>query len=391
MLPPIQRLVALAEGIAVIFLLCLAVAFLDQDYFSALFPERAFSLAFSILSLACLLISCQFVAGIAYVSLTARRRTQSEAAQEKISALLLNWLEGKAGTEKLYWPAIRTHKDFEKVLVEMLGLVRGSQRARLAELAVKLGFASRWRRLCVSPRWSSRKESLAKLALVANTRRRLSESWYLRDASHRVRAEAVRGLLRAGDPKDLNRAFRAAINLPLLGRLLVVEELRPFAGFLSWQVIPQLLETGSNREILAVLSMLSAWNVALPIASIEYSLASDSVPIRAAAIQIVPLLLPPERALGVVEAALQHEELTITQAALRAADRLRDSRLMPALLHCARAKNVSVARQACAVLATLGEGGTELLRYEVQTAARGEAARAVEGLQRAYTGSVGRS
>jgi hypothetical protein len=385
MLPRIQRFAALAEGVGMIVLLYFAVKKLDQDYFGPAFPQSILSLVFAFLSLVLALICFQFVVCLAASVARAFWKRRSEAAQVRIAALLVAWTDGSVQLDELLWPAMFYRSDFEKVLLSTLGLLAGSKREKLADLALQLRFVARWRRLCISPRWSNRKESLAKLALAATARRRATPRGFLWDASPRVRVEAVRGLLRVGDPKDLSLAFETAVRLPLLSRILLAEELRPFAGRLASGPIPSVLAAGSNREILAVLSFLEAWNSAVRIPAFDRCLESEDLAIRAAAMCVAPLLLPPESALAVVEAALRQDQPALLEAAVRAAGRLNDRALLPALTECARAAGPAIARQAYAVLANLGVEGTERLESEALTASSGTAARAVEGLQLAYT------
>lgn len=390
MLPLLQRIFALVESVGVIVLFFLGVMKLDRDYFARILIQRPLALAVAFLTMLFALIGCQFVLCVVVCFIKRARKRRSEAARSQIVPLLLAWLDGDAGMmEKLARFAAARPGDFQTVLVGALGMVTGSRRERLAELAVKLDFVRRWKLACASLRWHQRKDSLARLALVAEAGFRVFLRGALWDTSPRVRTEAVRALLRLGDRDDLGLAFGAALRLPPLSRVFLAEELRPFAATLAATHLPEILRGGSPEEVLAALSVLECWGLALEVPGFEQCLASDSVAVRVAATRISPLVTPADRALRALQGALASQEPALLRAGVLAAGRLHDSSLLPAVARCASSGDEGIARQACTVLAAMGARGSAALESRAMTAAWHEAACAVEALETACTRPCG--
>jgi hypothetical protein len=315
------------------------------------------------------------------------RAARSRRVQPEIRERLAQHAAGCGQTAALRRVASDAPRDFENCLIEALCFITGAGRERLALAAHELGIAGRWRKQAHGRGLERRRKALFRLGLVC----RGSESALrkaLADGEPLIRLEAARTLVRSLSPGDLGEVFAVAMELPLLLRAIVIEDLRPHAPRLSKQAIPEALGCGDPARVRAALEVLEAWGRALGVEHVRGALGHARPEIRAAALRLLPLAPPASEVEEEILRGFDDPEPRVAAAAAFAAGRLR---LLPALARLARALESGDERLALAAAGALAEiqpAGWRVLERAVIQAGPPGAAAALECLERARIGTA---
>ena len=179
----------------------------------------------------------------------------------------------------------------------------------------------------------------------------------------------------------MGQVFRLAVSQSPLIRVLLAEDLRRHAAELCQNAIPVVLGADNQRQALAALQILSAWERALPLADIHKLFESGNREIRIEALRVAPLVpLTPENRSGIIRLLREGDPEESTVAAITAG-RLRLQEALPALARCTRLGTAELARISAAALAEMPPKGWQTLQ-EIANGSNSSALIAAAALER---------
>jgi HEAT repeat protein len=340
------------------------------------------------LAVAIAMVQCGFIATILGFSFSLKiirqiRAARAEQVAPRIREILALQAGGTDCADELRRLCIKNSREVEQGLVEFLRMVRGGGRELLSDLAADLHLVKKWCGEYQSRNTGRRKNAVAKLALVSRrlTREILNNALFDRDET--VRLHTARAMISNLDPAELGQLFGLALTSPVLTRMVLAEDLRPYALDMVETAIPAVLTSGASAPLLlAALEILRAWGKFLPLPEV-YSLLHHSVPaVRAAALDILPLVPRASQLNEEIEEALNDPAEEVRASAAKAAGMMGISQAVPVLARCLREGYSQLAEAAAAALAQLGPEGTRVLESETISGPPLAASVALQALER---------
>ena len=296
-----------------------------------------------------------------------QRAVNTRTQTPQIRDALVDYLSGSNDQTRIRGFARTDRGELVDTLLEFHGAVGGSARDRLCDLALELSLVHDWCIEAGSKDRSVRRRAYARLSFVCAYEpcRRVAGDLLLQalqDADPEVRLPAARALVQSGSIDELGQVFRLAVSQSPLIRVLLAEDLRRHAAELCQNAIPVVLGADNQRQALAALQILSAWDRALPLADIHKLFESGNREIRIEALRVAPLVpLTPENRSGIIRLLREGDEDENTLAALTAG-RLRLQEALPSLARCLRTGTSELAGIAASALAEMPPKGWQTLQ-----------------------------
>jgi hypothetical protein len=301
------------------------------------------------------------------VSRRRQRGVGSKTFTPQIRDALVDYLAGSNDQTRIREFAKTRRAEFVDSLLEFHGTVGGSARDRLCDLALELTLVHDWCNDASSHDRLTRRVAYTRLSFVCAYEpcRRVAGdllSQALQDSDPEVRLPAARALVQSGTIAELGQVFRLAVSQSLLIRILLAEDLRRHATGLCERTIPEILASGNQREIVAALQILVAWERALPLPDLHQLLESNQREIRLEALRLAKLVpLTAENRSALLRFLREGDEEENTLAALTAG-RLRLQEALPALARCLRTGTSELAGIAASALAEMPPKGWQTLQ-----------------------------
>jgi HEAT repeat protein len=285
----------------------------------------------------------------------------------EIRDALVDYLSGSNDQSRIRAFAQRNRAEFIDTFLEFHGTVGGSARDRLCDLALELTLVHDWCREAGSKDKVVRRRAYTRLSFVCAYEpcRRLAGDvllMALNDADPEVRLPAARALVQSGTIDELAQVFRLAVSQSLLIRILLAEDLRRHASELCEKAIPELLNGKDEKQTVAALQVLIAWERALPLDNLHRQLDSPNRDVRLEALRLAKLVpLTPENRSCLLRLLREGDDEENTLAALTAG-RLRLQEALPALARCLRTGTSELAGIAATALAEMPPKGWQTLQ-----------------------------
>jgi HEAT repeat protein len=317
-----------------------------------------------------------------------KKSRATEAHFPAIRAALVDYLSGNEDRTQLREFIQESREDVAAAVISFEGTVGGSARERLCDLALELALVHEWCQHTRSRNVIERRTAYWRLAFVCAYEpcRRVAGDILLialNDADEEVRLAAGSAILYTGAIDDVERVFEHAIAQTQLNRIVLSEELRPFAVALCERAIPKVLKSGDTARIAGMLHMVAAWERAVPLPGIGQVLSAEDRKVRMLALEAAPLVQDaPEVRKGILDALVDPDPEIVVSAA-RAAGRLRLEAALPALARLLRTGDAELARAAASALGEIPPRGWVALRELTSSTSTATASAASEALTKA--------
>lgn len=377
-----DRIAVLSKTLAFGMAYVLAIVSFHRFYLTPRLASRELSLAMSVAFVQCATITA--LLAFSFSKKLARQYRDARAARVSpaIRELLGRHASGSDHLKDIRDIRVAYRREVEQCLVEFLRMVRGEGRERLAQLASDLGLVSEWRRQFRSKNLARRKKAVAQLALVPREFAGEVLQQALSDPDESVRLHTARHLISNLHPGELAQVFDLLVNGSLVTRMVLAEDLRPYALELAQEAIPAVLQGAEAQPTRAVLDVLRAWGKFLLLPQVYPLLRHPDASVRAAALRILPLVPRlPQLEMEVLH-ALNDPVEAVRAMAVRIAARFGLSNALPQLVRCLRDPDARTAAAAAYALAELGPDGCRILEREMVTGPQLAASAALEALQR---------
>jgi hypothetical protein len=375
------RIAVLSKTLAFGMAYLLAIVSVNRFYLNPRIASRELSLAMSIAFVQCATISA--LLAFSFCQKLARQIRESRAA--RVSPCIREFqalhAAGNNHLEDIRQIQVAYPREVEQCLVEFLRMVRGGGREVLAQLASDLRLIKQWQRQFRSRNLARRKKAVAHLALVPRKFAGDVLQQALSDPDESVRMHAARHMVSNLEPGELPQVFALVVNGSLVARMVLAEDLRPYALELSREAIPAVLAGGEPAAALAALQVLRAWGKFLPLPQVYPLLRHADAAVRVAALDIVPLVPRLAQLEAEILHALNDPAEQVRSAAARTAATLNVSGAMPQLTRCLHDQDARTAAAAAYALAQLGADGCRILEQEMLTGSLLAASAALEALQ----------
>ena len=363
----------------------LAIVCFHRFYLTPIVASRELSLAMSVAFVQCATITILLTFSLC--KKLARQIRESRAA--RVSPAIREFLGlhayGSDHLRDIREIRVAYPREVEQCLVEFLRMVRGAGRERLAQLASDLLLVRQWQRQFHSRSLARRKNAVAHLALVPRKFAGEVLQQALSDPDESVRLHTARHMVSNLEPGELRQVFGLVVNGSLVARMVLAEDLRPYALELAQEAVPAVLESGEPRSTRAALDVLRAWGKFLPLPQVYPLLRHPDAGVRVAALQILPLVPRlPQLEIEVLH-ALNDPVEAVRAMALRMAAKFGLSNALPQLVRCLHDQDAQTAATAAHALAQLGADGRRILEQEMVTGHQLAASAALEALQRLQT------
>ena len=380
-----DRIAVLSKTLAFGMAYVLAIVSLHRFYLAPRLVSRELSLAMSIAAVQCATIVTLLV--FSFCRKLARQLGESRVT--RVSPAIREFLGRHAsGTDHLTDirdVRVAYPREVEQCLVEFLRMVRGGGRERLAQLAVDLLFVRQWQRQFRSGNLARRKKAVANLALLPREFAGEVLQQAMSDPDEAVRLHTARHMVSNLQPGELPQVFNLVVNGSLVARMVLAEDLRPYALELAQEAIPAVLQGGEPRSTRAALDVLRAWGKFLPLPQVYPLLRHPDAGVRAAALLALPLVpRSPQLEMEVLH-ALNDPVEAVRAMAVRIAAKFGISTALPQLVRCLRGQDAQTAAAAAHALAQLGADGRHILEQEMVMGPQTAASAALEALQRLQT------
>ena len=205
------------------------------------------------------------------------------------------------------------------------------------------------------------------------------------DPDESVRLHTARHMVSNLQPGELPQVFNLVVNGSLVARMVLAEDLRPYALDLAQEAIPAVLQGGEPRSTRAALDVLRAWGKFLPLPQVYPLLRHPDAGVRVAALLVLPLVPRLPQLESEVLHALNDPVEAVRAMAVRIAAKLGISNALPQLVRCLHGQDAGTAAAAAHALANLGPDGCRILEQEMITGSALAASAALEALQRMQT------
>jgi hypothetical protein len=316
------------------------------------------------------------------------RESRLARVAPRIRELLALHAAGSDRSEELRRLSKAYPREVEQCVVEFLRLVRGRGREALSQIAVALHLIHKWQRQYRSRSAMRRKSAVAHLALAP---RKLVGDVLLEallDPDESVRLHTARSMITNLEPGELAQIFGLAVNGPLVARMILAEDLRPYALDLAKDAIPAVLTSGVTGLVVATLDMLRAWGKFLPLPELYPLLGHPEPRIRAAALDVLHLVPRLPQLETEILQALNDPAEEVRTAAARTAASIGISGALPLLARRLHDRDARTAAAAAQALAQLGADGCRILEQEMVTGSLLAASAALEALERVQISPV---
>jgi hypothetical protein len=283
-----DRILVLSKTLAFGMAYLLAIVSVNRYYLNPRVVSRELSLAMSIALVQCATISV--LLAFSFCKKLARQVGESRAARVSpaIHELLAMQAAGTNHLEDIRQIQVAYPREVEQCLVAFLRMVRGGGREVLAQLAFDLRLIQQWQRQFRSRNLATRKRAVAHLALVPRKFAGDVLQRALLDPDESVRLHTARHVVSNLEPGELPQVFALVVNGSLVARMVLAEDLRPYALELAQGAIPAVLAGGSPAAVHASLQVLRAWGKFLPLPQVYPLLRHADAAVRVAALEIVP-------------------------------------------------------------------------------------------------------
>jgi HEAT repeat protein len=380
-----DRIAVLSKTLAFGMAYLLAIVSVNRFYLNPRVVSRELSLAMSIAFVQCATIAV--LLAFSFCRKLARQVRESRAARVSpaIRELLALQAAGNDHSEDIRQIQVAYPRELEQCLVEFLRMVRGGGRELLAQLAFDLRLIKQWQRQFRSRNLSRRKTAVAQLALVPRKFAGDVLQQALLDPDESVRLHTARHMVSNLEPGELPLVFALVVNGSLVARMVLAEDLRPYALELAKEAIPAVLASGKPAAMGAALDVLRAWGKFLPLPQVYPLLRHADPGVRVAALRILPLVpRSPELEMEVLH-ALNDPVEAVRAMAVRIAAKFGISNALPQLVRCLHDQDARTAAAAAHALAQLGADGCRILEQEMVSGPQLAASAALEALQRLQT------
>ncbi len=380
-----DRIAVLSKTLAFGMAYLLAIVSVNRFYLTPRVVSRELSLAMSIAIVQCTTISV--LLAFSFCKKLARQVRDSRAA--RVSPAIREFLAleaaGNDHREDIRQIQVAYPREVEECLVEFLRMVRGGGREALAQLAIDLRLIKQWQRQFRSRNLARRKKAVAHLALVPRKFAGDVLQQALSDPDESVRLHTARHMVSNLEPGELPQVFALVVNGSLVARMVLAEDLRPYALELGREVIPAVLASGIPEAVRAALDVLRAWGKFLPLPQVYPLLRHADPGVRLAALRILPLVPRfPQLEMEVLHALNDRVE-AVRAMAVRIAAKFGISDALPQLVRCLHDQDARTAAAAAHALAQLGADGYRILEQEMVSGSQLAASAALEALQRLQT------
>jgi hypothetical protein len=380
-----DRIAVLSKTMAFGMAYVLAIVSLHRFYLMPRVTSRELSLAMSVACVQCATIMTLLV--FSFCKKLARQFRESRAA--RVSPAIREFL-GRHASGADHLKDIRDVRvayphEVEQCLVEFLRMVRGEGRARLAQLAVDLLFVELWQRQFRSRNLARQKKAVANLALLPREFARKVLQQAMTDPDEAVRLHTARHMVSNLQLGELPQVFNLVVNGSLVARMVLAEDLRPYALELAYEAIPAVLQVAEPRSTCAALDVLRAWGKFLPLPQVYPLLRHPDAGVRVGALLVLPLVPRLPQLETEVLHALNDPVEAVRATAVRIAAKFGISNALPQLVRCLHDQDAGTAAAAAHALARLGPDGCRVLEQEMITGSALAASAALEALQRRQT------
>jgi HEAT repeat protein len=382
------RIAVLSKTLAFGMAYVLVIVAVHRWYLAPRMASRELSMALTIVFVQCATLIAML--GVScFTKLTRRlREVQMARVAPGIRELLALHAAGKDCGREIGRLRRTYPREVEQCLAEFLRMVRGCGREALSHLAADLHFIKKWQRDCNSRSKSRRRDAVAHLALVSRNFTVQTLLGALRDADESFRLHTARAMVTNADSAELAQIFALAVNGPLVTRIILAEDLRPYAIELAKDAIPAALAGGETGPVLAVLEILRAWSKFLPLPEVYPLLRHPSRTVRAGALDILPFMARSAQIEAEIIHALSDPVEEVRSAAARAAASIGVNNALPFLARRLRDPDAGAAAAAAYALAQLGPDGCRILEQETLTESLLAASAALEALERVHSSSA---
>lgn len=380
-----DRIAVLSKTLAFGMAYVLAIVSFHRFYLLSRLTSRELSLAMSVAFVQCATITVLLVFSFSRKMVRQYRESRAARVSPAIREFLGRHASGTDHLRDIRDIRVAYPAEVEQCLVEFLRMVRGEGRERLARLAGDLGLVKQWQRRFRSRNLASRKKAVANLALVPREFAGDILQQAISDPDESVRLHTARHMVSNLHPGELPQVFALVVNGSLVTRMVLAEDLRPYALELAQVVIPAVLQSGQPRSTRATLDVLRAWGKFLPLPQLYPLLRHPDADVRAAALLVLPLVPRLPQLETEVLHALNDPAEPVRAMAVRIAARFGISNAVPELVRSLRDPDAQIAVAAAQALAQLGAVGCRILEQEMITGSLLAASAALEALQRLQT------
>lgn len=380
-----DRIAVLSKTLAFGMAYILAIVSFHRFYLLPRLTSRELSLAMSVAFVQCAAITVLLLFSFSKKMVRQYRESRAARVSPAIREFLGRHASGTDHLQDIRDIRVAYPAEVEQCLVEFLRMVRGEGRERLARLACDLGLVKQWQRRFRSRNLARRKKAVADLALVPREFAGDILQQAMSDPDESVRLHTARHMVSNLQPGELAQVFALVVNGSLVTRMVLAEDLRPYALELAQKVIPAVLQGGETRSTRAALDVLRAWGKFLPLPQVYPLLRHPDASVRAAALLVLPLVPRlPELEAEVLHALTDPVE-PVRAMAVRIAAKFGISNAVPELVRSLRDPDAQIAVAAAQALAQLGPVGCRILEQEMITGSLLAASAALEALQRLQT------
>jgi hypothetical protein len=301
----------------------------------------------------------------------ARRRVEAEEAIGPVAReALAVFIGGNSDVMALRALAKAHPAVVEQSILAFQAKLGGSERERLAGLAITFGFADQWFLAVKSPSARTRLAAHARIADCSHSPvfRRMAGDipmLGLEDRDEQVRVEAARSLAYAEDPAQVIRAFEITLASSPLARIHFAPLLRRHAALLCETVVPRVIRTAGQKDLLKMLQLLSSWECNLPLEDLSMLAEHPDAEIRRETMRIGAMVPPTQRNQSAILTGLADQDFSVALAAVGALRRLKPPSAIPQITRCLRRGDAALARAAAAVLAEMAPEGLQALEGQV--------------------------
>ncbi len=380
-----DRIAVLSKTLAFGMAYVLAIVSLHRFYLTPRLASRELSLAMSVAFVQCATIGMLLAFSLFKKLVRQHRDSRAARVSPAIRELLGQHASGTDCLRDIRDVRVAYPREVEKCLVEFLQMVRGEGRERLAQLAVDLLFVKQWQHQFHSRDLSRRKKAVAHLSLLPRTLAGDVLREAMSDPDDSVRMHTARHIVSNLQPGELQHVFDLVVHGPLVTRMVLAEDLRPYALELAMEAIPAVFESGQIHSTRAALDVLRAWGKFLPLPQVYPLLRHSDPGVRAAALLVLPLVPRLPQIEAEVLHALNDPVEQVRGMAVRTAAKFGISNALPQLVRCLHGQDAQTAAVAADALARLGPDGYRILEQEMVNGSALAASAALEALQQLQT------
>ncbi len=289
----------------------------------------------------------------------ARQRADRET--QSIRAALTEYALGQAGMSTVVGQYRRYPRIFRETIFEVLTLVDGKPRERLAHVAEQLGIANRWLQGVRSGVVRRRLAAVRAIGFIPTLRTRRALRRALDDDDVNVQLAAAHALVRHGHPHDLEHVLEYAAQLSPWSRAILGQAMEGSAAVLERRAIPIALTSHEPDALVAVLQFVKLWQVRLTPDAVTPLHEHPDPRVRALAVATLPQVDGLGELVSSLERGLSDEADDVRAAAASVVGRMKVRALAARLEECLAAPDPRLQLSAAVALAQLGTDGVVAL------------------------------